>query len=474
MKIKVLQRDPAIYEGNRRDSIRRLFHNPDPRLHPFERAREYTRALTSVKLRKMFAKPLVSVLEGHTDTVQCIARAHHNVSDIYSGSFDGSIRYWNLGSQDKCEYMIRAHEGALRGICVTSNDKYIFSCGDDKKLQMWKIEKRENVKLMDINCLTDRGNDQDNSNGYDNLENFRKQIISENIFYSPCQLYSVDHHWNKSILISSGIGGVQVWDHNRNTPIQIFDWGSDTVYTAKINPSEPYIVATTASDNSIGLFDIRSSTPLRKLIMNNKGNAICWNPQQPLNFTVANDNSMLYTFDMRRLNSARFIYKGFVQAVLDIDYSPIGNSFVAGSRDNTIRIFNIDQGFSRDVYHTKRMQHVWSTKYTADAKFIVSGSSDFCIRLWKNDASQSLGPRVYRERQTLAYRNKLIEKYQHLPEIKRIARYHHIPKVIKSIQEKKLTQINAQKKREENVRIHSKNKLKPTPERQKPVKVILE
>ncbi|CUV08004.1 unnamed protein product [Cryptosporidium hominis] len=474
MKVKVLQRDVNKYQDRSKGSVQRIYHNPDPNIHPFEKAREYSRALMSVKLRKMFSKPLVSVFEGHSDTVQCLARAHHHLSDIYSGGFDGTIRYWNLAGSRRCEYMIRAHEGAVRGLCVTNNDKHLFSCGDDKKLQMWKISKRESVNEMNLMELEDGGNVEDVFNGYDNISSFSKAIIPETTFLANNQLYSLDHHWNSGVLISSGVGGLHVWDRHRSTPLQEFEWGNETVYSAKINPSEPHIVATVSSDNSVGLFDIRSSTALRKVVLSNKSNAICWNPQQPINFTIANDDSMLYTFDMRKLNIARFIYKGFVHAVLDVDYNPMGNSFVAGSRDNTIRIFNIDQGASRDIYHAKRMHNVWATKFTADGRFIVSGSSDFCIRLWKNEASQPLGPRSYRERQTLAYRNQLIDRYQHLPEIKKISRHHHVPKMIKSIQERKLVQINAKKKREQNLRDHTKDSSKPLPERQKPIVSVLE
>ena len=34
----------------------------DPALHPFEKAREYTRALNATKLERMFAKPFLAQL----------------------------------------------------------------------------------------------------------------------------------------------------------------------------------------------------------------------------------------------------------------------------------------------------------------------------------------------------------------------------------------------------------------------------
>jgi len=41
---------------------------------------------------------------------------------------------------------------------------------------------------------------------------------------------------------------------------------------------------------------------------------------------------------------------------MDIDYAPSGKEFVTGSYDRTIRMFRVEEGKSRDVYHGKRMQ----------------------------------------------------------------------------------------------------------------------
>ena len=56
MKIKALSRS---VEGNTRSNsgdIKKLSRNLDPKHKPLERAREYTRAVTSAKLERMFAK----------------------------------------------------------------------------------------------------------------------------------------------------------------------------------------------------------------------------------------------------------------------------------------------------------------------------------------------------------------------------------------------------------------------------------
>lgn len=55
-------------------------------------------------------------------------------------------------------------------------------------------------------------------------------------------------------------------------------------------------------------------------------------------------------------------WQDFVSAVMDVDYSPTGREFVAGSYDRTIRIFAFNGGHSREIYHTKRMQRVFSVR----------------------------------------------------------------------------------------------------------------
>ena len=50
------------------------------------KAREYTRALTAVKLDKMFARPLVGALDGHGDGVFCSAASRKNLVQFISGT----------------------------------------------------------------------------------------------------------------------------------------------------------------------------------------------------------------------------------------------------------------------------------------------------------------------------------------------------------------------------------------------------
>lgn len=133
---------------------------------------------------------------------------------------------------------------------------------------------------------------------------------------------------------------------------------------------------------------------------------------------------------MRKLDMPKMIHKDHLSAVLDVDFSPTGKEFVTASFDKTIRIFNYNDGRSREVYHTKRMQQVNSIIYTGDARYVVSGSEDTNMRIWKANASDTMKTLLPREKEAIAYSNKLKKKYKHNTEIKRILRHRHLPKLL--------------------------------------------
>ena len=148
--------------------------------------------------------------------------------------------------------------------------------------------------------------------------------------------------------------------------------------------------------------------------------------------------------------------KDHVAAVMDVEFSPTGEELVSASYDRTVRLWSRMKGHSRDVYHTKRMQRVFSVKWTPDSKYILSGSDDGNIRLWRANASKREGIKSARQREALEYNAKLVERYSHMPEIRRIARHRHIPKVVKKAGEIKAEELKAIKRRNENERKHTK------------------
>lgn len=429
MKVKVINRREESYTRERGQDVQKVHKNLEPTLHPFEKAVEYTRALTAAKLDRMFAKPFVASFM-HDDGINCLARNPKRMNSLLAGSADGDVRLWDIAAR-RCMRKLVGHTGAVRGVCVTPDGTCAISVSTDCTVKMWKVPFAPFVSGP--------------------IQTDQSPIME---FEGKNAFLGVDHHSTKTQFVTSG-AAVDLWDHQRVEPLSTFTWGSDTVTSVRFNPAEPNLFAATSSDRGIVLYDIRSSKPVRKVVMQMKSNAVSWNPMEPLNFTVANDDSCLYSYDMRNLSNSTCVHKDFVSAVMDVDYSPTGKEFVAGSYDRTLRIFKVGGGHSREVYHTKRMQRVFASLFSGDATFVFSGSDDMNVRVWKAEASEHLGTLLPREQQKESYNKALVEKHKHLPEVKRIIRHRHLPTSIYKAKKLRRTMEDAESKRLKNKIAHS-------------------
>lgn len=429
MKVKVLSRNPADYVRENKSEIHKLHRNLDPALHPLEAPREYTRALNAVKLERVFAKPFVGSLDGHTDGVNCITRHPRSLSVLLSGSCNGEVCLWSLPRRERFR-TLTAHSGFVRGLCVSPSGNTFVTVGDDKVIKQWSMD-----QCLDLSLAT----------APDPLNT----IIGKNIYHG------IDHHQRDTMFATCG-EQVDIWNENRSNPIRSFTWGVDTIHSVKFNPIETQLLASTASDRSIILYDMRGSTALRKLVMKMRSNVVAWNPLESFVLTAANEDTNLYTFDIRHFTQPINVHMDHVSAVLDVDYSPTGQEFVSGSYDKTIRIFGRDSGRSREVYHTRRMQHVFCVRFSADSTFVLSGSDETNIRIWKANASQKLGALAPRQKAAFSYNEKLKERFQHHPQLRRIKRHRHVPKSVYKAAKEKRIMLASVRRKEENRREHSK------------------
>jgi hypothetical protein len=156
-----------------------------------------------------------------------------------------------------------------------------------------------------------------------------------------------------------------------------------------------------------------------------KNNDLSWSPTFPTSILLASEDHNLYTFDIRRLSTPSQIYKAHVSAVTSCDWSPTGTEFVSGGWDRTLRIWQEGHGTHPEVYHTKRMQRVLASAFTADARYVLSGSDDGNVRVWKANASEKLGIVTARERSAIEYRDALKKRWEMDAEIGKVQRYAH-------------------------------------------------
>ncbi|XP_076462875.1 DDB1- and CUL4-associated factor 13-like [Babylonia areolata] len=424
-KIKVLSRNPDDFLRETKHDIHKVPRSSNAAENPFKEQVEYTRALNAVKLERTFAKPFLGALDGHRDGVNVLCKHPTSLALLLSGACDGEIISWNVPHQ-KLASKVQAHEGMVQGMAAHCSGRYFFSCGSDKTIKQWSVDAEGKIGAEPDNTLL-----------------------------AKCIYTSLDHHWKDDMFVTSG-SRVDVWDERRSEPVRSFAWGVDSVHHVKFNPVETYLLGGAAHDRSILLYDMRGSAPLRKVIMKLRTNALSWNPMEAFTLTSANEDGNLYTFDMRKLSMPLNMHRDHTAAVMDVDYSPTGREFVSAGYDKVIRIFPVDKGHSREVYHTKRMQRVGSVVWSRDSKYIFSASDEMNIRVWKSVAWEALGKLAPREKAAINYANALKERYGSFKQVRRIQRNRHVPKHIYNEMKQQRESREAATRREERKRAHSK------------------
>jgi len=292
-----------------------------------------------------------------------------------------------------------------------------------------------------------------------------------NVFAGKSSFNSIDHH-RTDALFATASNIVQIWDENKSAAISnlTFPTATETVTSVRFNLAEASVLGSIGSDRSFTLYDIRTGRAERRVIMQMQSNALSWSPTFPTSVLLASEDHNLYTFDVRNLSSPTHIYKAHVAAVMSCDWSPTGLEFVSGGWDRTLRIWKDGRGTQPEVYHTKRMQRVSSSIFTADARFVISGSDDGNVRVWKAKASEKLGIITARERAAIEYRESLKDRWKHDQEVGKISRTRHLPRPVYQASKLKRTMLEAQRVKEERRRKHTRaGESKPKAERKKVV-----
>jgi DDB1- and CUL4-associated factor 13 len=262
-------------------NVVRAPRNLDPALHPFERAREYTRALNATKLDRVFAQPFVAQLgNGHVDGVYAIAKDPESLNHFASASADGVVKVWDLPSRKEI-WQAQNHQNMIQGICWTREGK-IISCGNDKKIQM--------------------------SDPY-NTQTGSPPTAS---WLSPTGLTGISMHRNLPSFAVSGGSSIYLYDIQRSggNATETLSWptGVDTIKNVSFNQTETSLLAASATDRAVLLFDLRTSSPIHRTVLTLQSNKIAWNPMEAFNFAVASEDHNVYIFDCRsEANLAIFV-----------------------------------------------------------------------------------------------------------------------------------------------------------------------
>lgn len=367
--------------GQKNDILRKKFSRNSV-YHPFMVEREYVRALNATKIDRLLAKPFVTAFSYHKEGI-CYLSRHQSKPTFASASFDGQVFIWDmLSKQNLNSFTCKSH---IKGLVVDTNN---------------------NVYAGQLNTVL-RINDSFEYKCSSNVTNL--DLLED--------------------LCASTFDGIQIFDTERINPK--LEYKVQDCYSIVANPSFRHIVGF-SNLQSVSLLDKRCNEVFYSMNTGLRTNKIAFNPMEGYIFVSANEDSNTYLHDIRNSETVLGIFRGHVSSVTDVCFNPRGDEIATGSFDKTVRIFRTEERKSRDVYYNKRMQNIYGVQYSHDGQFIVTGSDDGALRLWKAEASKKLGPVSKQEKDALDYCESIKEKYKDVNEIRRISRHRFMPKQLKN------------------------------------------
>lgn len=443
VKLNIITRTDRDLSRETKFDLHRVHHTVDSNIHQLQQPREFQRALIGAKVQKIFSKPFVKALDAHTAPINCMAKAYSVADRFISGAADGEVILWDLKSRMP-RLRVQAFEDNTKSVSFDDKGKFFIASGDDYQINLYNCAKFDQEAVVQGAVQPE------------------KRIVSQTM------VQHIELAYGRKQFISAG-ERVELWDLERASPIERFKWGNDSITKARFSPGEPDLLICTALDRGLFLYDTRQKSLLAKVVLMNKSSTVCWNPMEPFNFVAGNEDGNCYGFDMRKLEKPRMIYKDHIGAVLDLDFSPSGKNFTSASFDKTIRIFDVRDGKSKEAYHGKRMQKVFSVLWTSDDKYILSGSEDTNVRIWKSTKYAIEGNVNLREQKANQYRDKLVEKYSRAKPVRQVMRS-HLPKYILNDRKKKQIMKESRFRKEQNRMIFNEEIYEePKPEKERKV-----
>ncbi|MBD2043547.1 serine/threonine protein kinase [Microcoleus sp. FACHB-672] len=306
------------------------------------------RVLASIPSSRFLQKSVSSQV-GHVNaiTISPVPVGARKASNfIFASASYGTLRLWEENTGKLRHAFFDAHSNAIGALAMTPDGKLLASGSTDKTIRLWNLEK-----------------------------NFRIRTIPAHAGSVNALAISPD---GKTLISASDDKTIRLWRLPTGKRILTIPAHAGPVNALAISPSGE-ILASGSDDNTIKLWDL-STGKLLSTFVGHKGSvhALAISPDGKTLVSGSADNTVkqwnLGTGKLRRT------LEGHSSRVRSLAISPNGKTLV--SAGDTIMLWNLKTGKHLETL-LGHANYVSSVAITPDGKTLISGSRDQTIKIWQ-------------------------------------------------------------------------------------------
>jgi len=294
---------------------------------------------------------------------------------ILSCSEDRTAILWDLSGKVISSFI--GHSSRIINVEFSPDSKMIFTNSEDGDLKMWDLSgreiKNENFQSQRVSAL---GISPDGTMILLGCEDGSVKFWSFNnskfhdLYFHETAVTSIFYCSNGNTIISgSSDGTLKLWDFNKNI-LREFPKRKSAIISVAISPDGKTIFSS-SWDNMINFYDLEGqlldSIPLFV-------RSVKFSPNSDLILTSGYKNIKLINLQSKKFETIKVVGE-----VFSVCFSPNGNTFLTGSDDGVLRLWDLKghllQSFGG---HTSTVN---SVAYSKDSRIIVTGNTNM-TQLW--------------------------------------------------------------------------------------------